>query len=304
MKEKTWQKYAPSQIILNAIFAALVGVLIPLIILDHVNNYCKLIDLGLLVWSFVLFALSAEQTVNSLDENDVQKYVYYMLWYNLGVILLGAAFAIEIYAHFASAITRHINVPLPLLWLSLIFLTILLLWRWIYDFFWLICIGRDKFLVYLDELEDRAEPRPEPSCLMRVFYKRKKLHVIPLPHQGVYTRLKCSPIHGIGVFAIRNIPKGALVFAPDDDKTVSVRREDVETFPPELRSFYHDFCVLKGGSYICPVNFNKLTPGWYPNNSDEPNITPDAQLRFRAIRDVAAGEELTSRYSDYSENDT
>jgi SET domain-containing protein len=51
------------------------------------------------------------------------------------------------------------------------------------------------------------------------------------------------------------------------------------------------------------VNFNKLTVAWYANNSDEPNIAPDKNLRFRATRPIAAGEELTARYDDYSENE-
>ena len=33
-----------------------------------------------------------------------------------------------------------------------------------------------------------------------------------LPHEGVYTRIKPSNIHGVGVFAISDIPKGTYVF--------------------------------------------------------------------------------------------
>lgn len=93
------------------------------------------------------------------------------------------------------------------------------------------------------------------------------------------------------------------MFAPDDDRTVIVKREDVEMLPVELKRLYHDFCVLKGNSYISPVNFNKLTVSWYANNSESPNIAADGSLRFRAIHDITAGEELMSRYEDYSENE-
>ena len=37
----------------------------------------------------------------------------------------------------------------------------------------------------------------------------------PLPHENVYVRLGKSEIHGIGVFAIRPIPKGTDIFAND-----------------------------------------------------------------------------------------
>jgi uncharacterized protein len=133
-----------------------------------------------------------------------------------------------------------------------------------------------------------------------------------LPHHGVYARIRPANAgsattdeidRGVGVFAIRDIPKGTLVFAPDDDRTVVVRREDVEKLPDELRRLYQDFCVLTGNSYTCPVNFNKLTVAWYANNSENPNIAPDKSLRFTAIHDIAAGDELISRYENYSENE-
>jgi hypothetical protein len=132
------------------------------------------------------------------------------------------------------------------------------------------------------------------------------------PHEGVYSRIKPAipgfprnpeSDHGVGIFAIRDIPKGTLVFAPDDDRTAIVKREAVESLPEEFKRLYHDFCVLEGDLYTCPVNFNKLTVAWYANNSDEPNIAPDKSLHFRATRNIAAGEELTSRYKDYSENE-
>lgn len=135
---------------------------------------------------------------------------------------------------------------------------------------------------------------------------------INMPHHGVFTRLKPAIAgssstelqdRGVGIFAIRDIPRGTLVFAPDDDRTVIVRRENVEMLPDELKRLYQDFCVLEGDAYTCPINFNKLTVAWYANNSDSPNIAPDKNLRFTAIRDIAAGEELTSHYEDYSDNE-
>ena len=105
----------------------------------------------------------------------------------------------------------------------------------------------------------------------------------------------------MGVRAVRDIPKGALVFSPDDDATVLVRRAEVEGLEEELRRLYEDFCPLENGYYICPTNFNKLTVAWYMNDSDEPNVEIDGELRFRASRDILAGEELVTRYGDFSE---
>jgi multidrug efflux pump subunit AcrA (membrane-fusion protein) len=49
-----------------------------------------------------------------------------------------------------------------------------------------------------------------------------------LPHQGVWVRLGVSAIEGIGVFAIRPIPKGTDIFANDRVPLVWVSRAELE----------------------------------------------------------------------------
>jgi SET domain-containing protein len=126
----------------------------------------------------------------------------------------------------------------------------------------------------------------------------------PLPHDGVYTRLQPSSIHGVGVFAICGIPKGTYIFEPDDDDTVFVPAREVRSLPPEVRRLYEDFCVLEDEVYECPSSLNKLTPSWYLNHSKSPNVSADSSLKFFAIRDIEAGEELTADYGTYSENES
>lgn len=123
-----------------------------------------------------------------------------------------------------------------------------------------------------------------------------------LPHEGVYTRLRPSPLAGVGVFAIKDIPKGTYIFEPDDEELLSVRKDIVDRLDSELRRLYEDFCVLNGDTYQCPSTFNKLTPSWYLNSSEQPNVAADDSLKFYAIRDIKAGEELTADYSTYSDN--
>jgi SET domain len=122
-----------------------------------------------------------------------------------------------------------------------------------------------------------------------------------LPHVGVYARLKPSAKHGVGVFAIVDIPEGAYVFEPDDGTTVSIARGEIEKAAPPLQKLYKDFCVLDGDNYICPSNFNQMTMSWYINHSSEPNVVPDESLKFYALRSINAGEELTSDYNTYSD---
>jgi len=122
------------------------------------------------------------------------------------------------------------------------------------------------------------------------------------PDDGVYTRLRPSPVHGVGVFAIRDIPKGTYIFEPDDDELAYVSEEDTARLPAQVRQLYQDFCVLKDNTFACPTNFNKLTPEWFLNNSKNPNVAADNSLRFYAMRDIGAGEELTADYETYSDN--
>ena len=125
-----------------------------------------------------------------------------------------------------------------------------------------------------------------------------------LPHDGVYTRLMPSATHGVGVFAIIDIPKGKYVFEPDDDALVSINASQAESLPAPIRKLYEDFCVLEDDIYACPSSLNLLTPSWFLNTSKHPNMAADSSLRFYALRDIAAGEELTADYEAYSENQT
>lgn len=125
-----------------------------------------------------------------------------------------------------------------------------------------------------------------------------------LPHHEVYVRLGLSPVHGIGVIAIKPIPQGTDIFANDKVEMVWVERDQLSDLLPAERAFYHDFGISRGTRIGCPVNFNNLTPGWYcnePFEGEAPNVTVDAAGRFLAARDIAEGEEVTVRYTEFSD---
>ncbi len=122
-----------------------------------------------------------------------------------------------------------------------------------------------------------------------------------LPHTGVYARLKPSPIHGVGVFAIRNIPKGTYIFPDDDEELIWIDKRILGRLSSEQRKLYEDFCIIKGDLYGCPRSFNNMTPAWYLNESATPNIASDNAYRFFAMRDIKKGEELTVDYDTYSD---
>ena len=124
----------------------------------------------------------------------------------------------------------------------------------------------------------------------------------PKPHLGVYVRIGRSAISGVGVIAIREIPRGTDVFGADDEEMVWVPVKSVSRLTPSLRALYEDFCVQSGAKYGCPQSFNTMTVAWYLNHSNRPNVASDVSYRFVATRRIKEGEELTADYRLYSDD--
>jgi hypothetical protein len=131
-----------------------------------------------------------------------------------------------------------------------------------------------------------------------------------MPHDGLYTQLRPSKIHGVGVFAIRPIRKGTLIFPGDSDEMRWVNAEDVPKAKC-FRNLYERFAIVKTGTsgqptrYGCPRNFDRLTMSWYlndPRKREKPNVWCDENYDFRALRNIKQGEELTVNSEAYSDH--
>lgn len=115
-----------------------------------------------------------------------------------------------------------------------------------------------------------------------------------LPHSGVYTRLQPSPLHGVGVFAIRTIRRGTRIFSGDTSDMVWMRWRSLRRLPRPIWKLYEDFAVFRGAECGRPTSFNSLTVAWYSNHSDHPNVGCDEHFDFFALKDIRPGEELTT----------
>ena len=120
------------------------------------------------------------------------------------------------------------------------------------------------------------------------------------PHSGVYARLKPSKKNGIGVFAIKAIPKGTRIFGGEDDELLWERRSSLPR-NLNIRKLYDEFAIIRGDLYGCSTSFNRLTPAWYLNESKRPNTRCDEDYYFYALRDIGLGEELTVDYATFSD---
>jgi SET domain-containing protein len=120
-----------------------------------------------------------------------------------------------------------------------------------------------------------------------------------VPHDGVYARIGRSRVHGVGVIAIRDIPAGTRVFRGESERVTWVVRAQVRRLPEAIRSLYEDFGMVSGDHLGVPPTLNMLSVGWYVNHSERPNLEAGDDGRFRTLRVIRAGEELTADYRTF-----
>lgn len=125
--------------------------------------------------------------------------------------------------------------------------------------------------------------------------------IILPPHANVYARLGVSKFHGVGVFAIREIPANRRVFLGEKQETILYPKEKIDKLAPALKKLYEDFGVEEDGYYGVPTSFNNLSIGWFVNhNSKNPNLRCGRNYEFYSKRKIVAGEELTVNYLTYT----
>jgi hypothetical protein len=115
----------------------------------------------------------------------------------------------------------------------------------------------------------------------------------------VYARIGRSRIHGVGVLAIRDIPAGTYVFDGEREEVAWTSRAAVRRLPAAVRRLYEDFGMVAGGRIGVPPSLNRLSVGWYVNHSHRPNVEADEDGRFRTLRRIRQGEELTADYRTF-----
>jgi SET domain-containing protein len=120
-----------------------------------------------------------------------------------------------------------------------------------------------------------------------------------------YAMLKPSPVHGIGVFAIRDIPKGCRnIFSKDHGQWIKVPIADVEKLPVHSKELVETYCVFDEEHYFMPdYGFKVMDMVNYLNHSSNPNIiSVNEGEDFEAMTDIPAGAELLINYEHIVEN--
>ena len=124
----------------------------------------------------------------------------------------------------------------------------------------------------------------------------------------VYCRIGVTK-HGVGLVAIRPIPRGTdpLKYADPFGSVIKIKKEELDAYPaPEAaKTLVRDFCALQDGVYCVPsYGMDALTKNYFLNHSNKPNmVTHDRGETFLAARNIKVGEELTVNYDSYHETE-
>ena len=123
---------------------------------------------------------------------------------------------------------------------------------------------------------------------------------------STYVMIKPSPLLGIGVFAIRDIPKGTKnIFSKGVGDWIKVSKEEVDALPQHSKDLIDNHCLFDEDFYFIPdYGFKLVDLVIYLNHSDTPNvISLNDGEEFEAIRDIANGEELLVDYGTIVESE-
>jgi len=121
----------------------------------------------------------------------------------------------------------------------------------------------------------------------------------------VYCRIGVSPLHGVGVFALRAIPRG-LDPLPSwlENAGVQFTHQELKLLPRGVKKQIKTFCYYDEDGFIIPsIGMNSFDMSIYLNHSKTPNLEMKKSGKFVTLRAVRSGEELTMDY-DHSFGET
>jgi SET domain-containing protein len=103
-----------------------------------------------------------------------------------------------------------------------------------------------------------------------------------------------SAIHGLGVFAARDISKDEIVWVFDAAVDIIIPDAEFERLSGKLKEFFEFYCyddkiLAPSGCIYCSDN------GKFVNHSLDPNVIAIGHKQT-ALRDIKSGEEITCDY--------
>ena len=120
---------------------------------------------------------------------------------------------------------------------------------------------------------------------------------------NTWVMIRTSPIEGIGVFALQDIPKGCRSMfskANEQEQWIPITKTEVEDLPAHAKALIENYCLYDEENYFVPnYGFKKMDLVNFLNHSDTPNVISinDGEF-FEAITDINQGDELVIDYGE------
>ncbi|NBO12396.1 MAG: SET domain-containing protein [Betaproteobacteria bacterium] len=114
----------------------------------------------------------------------------------------------------------------------------------------------------------------------------------------LYCELRPSTRHGIGVFAIRSIPKGIdPLVSRLKFRELRLSHSAVKTLPKAVQKALKMFCYFDEAGFLVPsTGLNVVDMAVYLNHDKEPNLRMQSDGSFLSLLSIRKGEELTMDY--------
>lgn len=133
--------------------------------------------------------------------------------------------------------------------------------------------------------------------------KEELLHEL---NDETWVMIKPSPLHGIGVFAVRDIPKGTRgFFSKGIGGWIELTNDEVEALPEHSKYLIHTYCLFDEEKYFVPdYGFKVMDLSLYLNHAEESNvISINHGEDFETKRNILSGEELLINYGEIVDSD-
>ena len=112
-------------------------------------------------------------------------------------------------------------------------------------------------------------------------------------------KLKASDLHGVGLFANEDIKEGQLIYTASPLLDVNITQEQFDSLEQKEKDEILWWGFFDQPSQMWHVDFDVSK---FINHSYHPTVTQDPdhdEAYLIAVRDIAAGEELTQNYLEF-----
>lgn len=129
------------------------------------------------------------------------------------------------------------------------------------------------------------------SQIERKRRQKKIKEAITMVNDVAKTRLAPSEVHGVGVFAIRDIKKGERIYADAMPVMLDIPYREFKNIHPEIVQLIKERFprVVDGSHFMCPDTLVQM----YMNHKDIPNYSNQTD---KALRKIKIGEEIFEDY--------